>query len=381
MERLVERLKERAEEAGLDGFGVTGADPFDVAARTLTERKAAGLSGRLGFTYRDPQTSSNVRRSFPWANSLVVAAKSYVPEAGSPGPPDGSTGRVARFASEDHYVPLRAGLQAVAGVLVDAGFQAEVLSDDSRLIDRAAAVRAGVGWWGKSTMVISPKHGPWLLLGSVVTDALLPPTDPMRRDCGKCIACIPACPTGALIEPGVLDATRCIAYWAQTPGVIPRELRRPWGDRIYGCDDCLDACPPGHAVLGTTELGGRLDLGEVLTADDEVLLEMAGHWFIPKRDPDYIRRNALIAVGNSRGAAHLLMLERYLHHRRATLRSHAAWALGEMGEIAKSPLLERMVIEHDPVVLEEIEAALAMQRLHSDKRETKATDQRPTANG
>lgn len=358
MERLLEQLTDCAEQAGLDGFGVAAADPFEAAGQTLRARKETGLAGKLGFTYRDPDTSSNIRRSFPWARSLIVGTSAYVPAAGSPGPAQPATGRVARFALEDHYVPLRAGLQSVAALLTDGGYRAEVLVDDSRLIDRAAAVRAGVGWWGKSTMVISPKHGPWLLIGSVATDADLDPTEPMVRDCGKCDACLPACPTGALIEPGVLDATRCIAYWAQTPGVIPPEIRTAWNDRIYGCDDCLDACPPGHAVLESAAPTGRLSLVEMLTANDDELLEGAGHWFIPRRDPDYLRRNAIVALGNTGKPEHAPLLESFLNHRRATLRAHAAWALGELGEPGRSSLIARRNVEHDPGVLEEIELAL-----------------------
>ena len=142
------------------------------------------------------------RRS-PGRESLVVAAHAYLPASGNPGPASPGTGRVARFATADHYRPLRAGLGALAGVLQAAGHRAEVLCDDSRLVDRAAAVRAGVGWWGKSTMVLAPGHGPWLLLGSVVTDASLPAGRPhgprLRR---RATACLPACPTGALVAPG-----------------------------------------------------------------------------------------------------------------------------------------------------------------------------------
>jgi epoxyqueuosine reductase len=359
--QLEAQLRSIAQESELDGFGVAAADPFEAAERTLRERKSAGLSGKLAFTYRDPDTSSNVRRSFPWANSLVVSAKSYLPDAGSPGPAERASGRVARFATRDHYSPLRHGLETMAGHLQSQGHQAAVLADDSRLVDRAAAVRAGIGWWGKSTMLISPKHGPWLLLGSVVTDAALTPSEPMKRDCGKCDACLPACPTGALISPGVLDATRCIAYWTQTPGVVPRSLRIPWGDRIYGCDDCLDACPPGHSALESSKAAaGRVDLSALLTADDTTLLDGAEHWFIPRRDPDYIRRNALIALGNTGGLEHLGLLEGYLHHRRATLRTHAAWALGRIGGSAADILETRREIEHDPAVLEEIDLALAV---------------------
>ncbi len=345
--------------AGLDLVGFADVEPFSGVRRTMQERKAAGLSGRLRFTYRDPDLATDVRASFPAARSLVVGAVSYVPESGSPGEPDGRTGRVARFATEDQYVPLRRGLEVVAGVLESDGYLATVLVDDSRLVDRAAAVRAGVGWWGKSTMVISPKFGPWLLLGSIATDAVLEPTAPMRRDCGTCDACIPACPTGALTAPGVLDATRCLAYWAQTPGNIPLELREPWGDRIYGCDDCLEACPPGHASLRAAPRGGRLDLSELLGMDDATLLDRAGHWFVPRRDPDYLRRNAIIAAGNTGRDHYLEILEEYLHHRRAMLRAHAAWALGCLGEAGRAALERRQPLEHDPAVLAEMERARA----------------------
>ncbi len=321
----------------------------------MHERKAAGLSGRLGFTYRDSDLATDVRASHPWSRSLIVGAVSYMPEAGSPGEPDGRTGRVARFATEDHYRPLRRGLEAVADLLESDGYSASVLVDDSRLVDRAAAVRAGIGWWGKSTMVISPKFGPWLLLGAIATDAVLEPTAPMRRDCGTCDACIPACPTGALTAPGVLDATRCLAYWAQTPGIIPLELREPWGDRIYGCDDCLDSCPPGRSRLRTARHGGRIDLHDLLGADDETLLDGAEHWFIPRRDPDYLRRNAIIAAGNTGRDCFRVVLEKYLHHRRAMLRVHAAWALGRLGAPGRPALERRRDIEHDPTVLQEIE--------------------------
>ena len=359
MTQLEAQLRTIAHTTELDGFGVASAEPFEAAERTLRERKSGGLSGKLAFTYRDPDTSSNVRRSFPWATSLVVAAKSYLPEAGSPGSTEQASGRVARFATRDHYEPLRHGLETMAAHLQSQGHQTAVLADDSRLIDRAAAVRAGIGWWGKSTMVISPKYGPWLLLGSVVTDAVLAPSEPMRRDCGKCVACLPACPTGALITPGVLDATLCLAYWTRTPGVIPRELRVPWGDRIYGCDDCLEACPPGHSALESGKSrAGSLDLVELLSADDETLLEGSEHWFIPRRDPDYIRRNALIALGNTGGPEHVALIEKYLHHRRATLRAHAAWALGRIGTSGVDALEARRELEHDPQVLDEIESAL-----------------------
>jgi epoxyqueuosine reductase len=239
---------------------------------------------------------------------------------------------VARAAVEDAYAPLRRGLALVAGVLEESGWRAEVLCDDGRLVDRAAAVRAGLGWWGKNTMVLAPGFGPWVLFGSVLTDAGLEPDSPMSRDCGSCQACLPACPTGALVAPGILDARLCLAAWAQAPGLVPEAIRVAMGDRIYGCDDCSEACPPGRRLLERSrDVRGRVDLGEVLTIADAALLDRFGHWFIPGRRPDLIRRNALIAAGNSGDPSLVRSVAAYAAHPDPVLQAHARWALSRLG--------------------------------------------------
>ncbi len=325
------QLRRAATEAGLAGLGVTDTAPFPDVRATIHERRELGYAGRLKFTYRDPETATDIRRTYPWARALIVGSYPYLPEAGSPARGAGR-GRIARFAVGDPYRRLRAALDSVAGLVRETGHRAEVVADDNRLVDRAAAVRAGIGWWGKNTMVLDPKHGPWLLLGSVVTDAALQPTAPMRRDCGTCSACLPACPTGALVAPGVLDSRRCLAHWAQAPGDIPLEFRAAMGDRIYGCDDCLEACPPGRHLLGSaTRAAGEVDLHELLALPDRALLERFGHMYLPKRDPIYLRRNALVALGNTGTDADVAALAGFLAHPSAMLRRHAAWALGRIG--------------------------------------------------
>ncbi|MBN2112685.1 MAG: tRNA epoxyqueuosine(34) reductase QueG [Acidimicrobiia bacterium] len=354
-------LHSAAAEAGLAAVGFASAAGFPEVRRAAEERVAAGFHGGMRFTFSAPERSTDPRSSFPWAQTLLVGAWSYVPEAGSPGPAAPGTGRVARFATRDHYRPLRAALDGLAGVLGEAGHRAEVLCDDSRLVDRAAAVRAGVGWWGKSTMVLAPGHGPWLLLGSVVTDAFIPLDRPMVRHCGPCVACLPACPTGALVAPGVLDARRCLAALAQAPGAIPREFRRAMGDRFYGCDDCLEACPPGRRALAAAGKrgDGRVDLIEVLKAGDAALLERFGHFYLPGREARYLRRNALVALGNSGGGGAVPIVIRYLADPDPVLRAHAAWALGELGGTAgRDALAAAASREADPGVLEEVYSAL-----------------------
>jgi epoxyqueuosine reductase len=247
---------------------------------------------------------------------------------------------------------------------VGAGHRAAVLCDDSRLVDRPAAVRAGVGWWGKSTMVLAPGHGPWLLLGSVVTDAVLPADPPMGRDCGTCTACLPACPTGALVAPGVLDARRCLAALAQSPGTIPQEWRVAMGDRLYGCDACLEACPPGQRWLKVAGASGegRVDLLEVLASSDPVLLERFGHFYLPGRQARYLRRNALVALGNSGGVGAVAAAADSLAGPDPLLRAHAAWALGRLGgPEAGAALRAAEGREPEATVREEIAAALGGQ--------------------
>jgi epoxyqueuosine reductase len=356
---LTERLQLAAENAGATGYGVCDVAPFTQVAEDIEQRVAAGMHAGMRFTFGEPATATDIRASFPWAHRLVVVAWSYLPGAGDPGPPQPRTGRVARFAVEDHYRGLRRVLAELAATLHAAGHRAEPIADDNRLVDRGAAVRAGIGWWGKNTMVLAPGAGPWLLLGSVVTDADLPASAPMVRDCGTCDACLPACPTGALVAPGILDARRCLAYWLQGPGLIPYELRRAMGDRVYGCDDCLEACPPGGRLLaGSTARRGRVDLFELLRADDATLLERFGHWYIPRRQARYLRRNALVALGNSGGLDAAAVAAGFLSHPDWLLRAHAAWAVGELGgKMAAGVLAAAAAAETHPEVSDEIELA------------------------
>ena len=162
---LTTRLVALGGEAGLDRVGICAADPFSDTRLVIRSRKSRGMSARLGFTFTNPVLSTDIRCSFPWAERLVVGIRAYLPAAGGPGEGRPGRGRVARFAVGDAYQPLRSGLELLATELESAGFRAEVLVDDSRLVDRAAAVRAGVGWWGKSTMVLAPGVGPWFLMG------------------------------------------------------------------------------------------------------------------------------------------------------------------------------------------------------------------------
>lgn len=349
-------LESVATGLGAVAFGVTSASPFHEARQTLLEHRASGMSGPLHFTYDDPDVATDVTESLPWARRIVVFAHGYLSHSHQPA----ATGPViARFATRDQYTGVRRIAQGVSDELTAGGARAETLIDDNRLVDRAAAARAGVGWLGRSTMLLTPGHGPWMLLGSVVTDADLEETAPMRRGCGTCVECMPACPTGA-ITPDGLDARLCISTWLQAPGPLPHWIRPLVERRIYGCDDCLTSCPPGHPAMERVEIGPRrTSFTELLGLEDAELLERFSWFYIPHRDARFLRRNLLVAAGNSEEAEAVAPILDHFTHRSSLVRGHAYWALARsLGEDAWIPLRRRHAFESVPDAMAEMEHAL-----------------------
>lgn len=349
---------------GAVAFGVTSADPFPDALSTMHRHLASGMSGPLHFTYQDPAQATDVTASFPWARSIVVFAHGYLADSRAPS----ATGpTIGRFATRNHYAPVRRIAAGVREKLAAAGARAEVLIDDNRLVDRAAAARAGVGWLGRSTMLLTPGHGPWLLLGSVVTDARLETTGPMRRTCGTCVDCIPACPTGA-ITPDGLDARLCISTWLQAPGSIPHWIRPLIERRIYGCDDCLTSCPPGHPLMERVDVTtDELSFAELLDMSDEGLIECFEWFYIPHREARFLRRNLLVAAGNSEEAEAVAPILDHFTHRSSLVRGHAYWALARsLGEGAWTPLRRRHAFETARDAIDELERAMLMVREPGD---------------
>jgi epoxyqueuosine reductase len=391
MAGLAARLQECGLRAGLAAVGIAPAVPMHATRQVIEERKAAGLSGGMQFTYRNPARSTDPARALPGAAALVVGAWYYgraqdgVASAKASSPLEGRlAGRVARYAWQDHYASLRTALAEVAAVLQGAGWRAQVVADDNALVDRAAAESAGLGWFGKNSNILLPGRGSWFVLGSVVTDAPLPPDRPVPEGCGPCRRCLRACPTDALVAPGVLDARRCLAWLLQSPGVFPWEHREALGDRIYGCDDCQEVCPVNRLAprtrrastmdattvdattvdattvdattvdattvdattvdaLGVPDGRGRppeanaqpeVDVLKMLEATDMELISRYGRWYIAQRDPRYLRRNALLVLGNSghgRSPAVERALRVYLAHSDEMLRAHAVWAAARLG--------------------------------------------------
>jgi epoxyqueuosine reductase len=328
--------------AGLDAVGVCTAAPFVEARRAIEHRKATGLSAGMQFTFRDPERSTEPTRALRRAAALVVGAYAYRRAEPPRGQGQDPAARVAAYAWADHYGALRHSLGAVAQHVRGHGWRARVVVDDNALVDRAAAVRAGIGWAGKSTNVLLPGHGSWYVLGAVVTDAPLVTEDPVAvaDGCGSCRRCLDGCPTGAIVAPGVVDARRCLSWLLQAPGMFPAEHRVALGDRLYGCDDCQEVCPPNRredrAGRPPAEPGASawVEVLEVLAATDDEILERHGRWYIWQREPRWVRRNALVVLGN-RGRGDDPAVERALAAALVDpdpiLRAHAVWAAARLG--------------------------------------------------
>ena len=362
---LAVELERVGRAAGLDAFGIAPPGPLERARTALEERKADGLHAGMAFTYRNPERSTTPSRTLPGVRAIIVGAHRHASEV--PAAPDagGPAGRVARYAWRDHYAELRRALGEVAVALRTAGHRAVVLADDNAIVDREVAHRAGLGWFGKNANLLLPGRGSWFVLGSVLTTAPLPPAEqPVADGCGACRRCLDGCPTGAIVAPGVVDARRCLAWLVQKPGSFPRPYRESLHDRIYGCDDCQEVCPP-NVRAGRHEPGagaGAADdadqtwvpLLDLLSVDDATLLARHGRWYIANREPRWLRRNALLALGNVAEPTDRMVagtLERYLAHEDPMLRAHAVWAVRRLGRV---DLLTTVAGETDPDVLDEL---------------------------
>jgi len=326
---------------GIEHLGVAPASVLERARSALHERKAAGLHAGMEFTYRNPQRSTDPQRAVAGARSIIVGARPYR-TVDEPSRPPGPQARVARYAWVDHYAPLRAGLREIARRLRRSDHRAVAFADDNSIVDREVAHLAGLGWFGKNANILIPGAGSFFVLGCVVTTAELTPGTPVADGCGACRRCIDGCPTGAIVAPGVVDANRCLAWLVQQPGTFPVEYREALGDRLYGCDDCQEVCPP------TVRQGERhrlrlaaderpqawVDVVELLEASDELLLERHGRWYLAGRDPTWWRRNALIVLGNIGDVGDPRVraaLDSYRSHPDPLLREHADWAATRLG--------------------------------------------------
>jgi epoxyqueuosine reductase len=320
------RLQELAQELGLDVVGATPAVPYEETERHIRDRRARGLFADMKFTMAQPERSCHPETLLPGARTVVSAALCYY----APEPPRrAGEGRLPRYTRRDGYADLRAKLTAL-GEALGGGYR--VLVDANQHVDREAAARSGVGFYGKNTMLITRRHGSWVVLGTLVTDVELESTPPLGTDCGECRLCIDACPTGALDDPGTLDATKCLSYWSQAPGAVPETYRAAMREQVYGCDICQDVCPWNRGVekrrAGEEPGEAHVSLVEWLTLPPDELRARYERLYVPRNDGRWLQRNALVAAGNSGVGPELRQaVAAHAAGDEPVLREHAEWAL------------------------------------------------------
>jgi epoxyqueuosine reductase len=299
-----EELQRLAHELGIDVIGAAAAAPYAETERHIRERRARGLFADMRFTMARPEVSCHPELLVPGARAVVSAALCYYEPGPEPGPGEG---RLPRYTWRDAYAELREKLDRLGERL---GGTYRVLVDENQHVDREAAARAGVGFYGKNTMIITRRHGSWVVLGTLVTDAEVESTPRLELDCGECRLCIDACPTGALDEPGVVDSNRCLSYWTQSRREIPSEYQEALGDQVYGCDICQDVCPWNRGIekrRAAHPLSEGAEpvvlLREWLEADPDQLSRRYDRLYVPRNDGRFLQRNARIALANASGNA------------------------------------------------------------------------------
>jgi epoxyqueuosine reductase len=363
---LTERLKAEAARLGFVACGVTCAVDEPLPGARLMEWLGEGAHGSMGWMEARADWRRSPKSLWPDVKSVVALGMSYAPPenpmrlAAAP-----ETARISVYAQgQDYHDVVKKALKALARWLVaEGGGALKVFVDTAPVMEKPLAMAAGLGWQGKHTNLVSREHGSWLLLGCVMTELELEPDTPSRDTCGSCDACQVACPTGAFPAPYRIDARRCISYLTiEHDGPIPRDLREGIGNHVYGCDDCLSACPwnkfavaanANMAFAARAELAAA-QVGDLLALDDASFRQVFSGSPIKRIGRDRMVRNAAIVAGNSGRPALADRLEPLLDDPSPMVRGAAVWALGRLGRLDPA----RAAGEVDPAVREEWTEAL-----------------------
>jgi len=384
-------IKEYAYSLGFDTARITSAEALPEAERVIKERIAQGLmDGLPWFTAERAEVSCHPDALLPGAQSIITLAMCYLSE--QPGETFDSVprGRISRYGwGDDYHEVIKARLEQFTAWLreyarkeISNDVETRLFVDTGRMVDRAVAQRAGLGWYGKNTNILTKGWGSWVFLAEIVTNLPLQTDTPLKTSCGNCEICLHACPTQALPAPYVLDNTRCISFLTiELRGSIPLELRPLMGNLIFGCDICQEVCPvnivaerrlglrntpktvsrePHKAFRPRAPVGSSPELIPLLSLTEEQFRERFRHSPIRRTKRRGLLRNVCVALGNIGDQQAVPALLGALRDHEPLVRGHAAWALGRIGgEEAKQALQLALSAEEDQEVQQEIRCALA----------------------
>ncbi|GCE11316.1 tRNA epoxyqueuosine(34) reductase QueG [Tengunoibacter tsumagoiensis] len=402
-------IKDYAYSLGFDLVRVTTALPFREANQAIKDRVSRGyFAGLPWFSAERADVSCDPTALLPEAQSIIALGMCYLTEQPDEGGP--LQGRISRYAwGEDYHDLIKPKLQQFTtwineavqerpGELPGERLETRLFVDTGRMVDRAVAQRAGLGWYGKNTNILTKGWGSWVFLAEIVTNLPLIPDEPLKSNCGNCEICLHACPTGALPHPYELDSTRCISFLTiELKGSIPIELRPLMGNLIFGCDICQEVCPVNQvaerrlglrdeqgapliglttikrrstdkpAFQGRTEFQTRPPIGTtpelipLLALTEEEFRLRFRHSPIKRTKRRGFLRNVCVALGNSGDRSAVPALRLALQDEEPLIRGHAAWALGRLGgDEALQALQAAMAQEADQEVRQEVRYALSL---------------------
>ena len=371
-------VKECALELGFDLVRVTSAQEFAWDRDVTLERLKKGLmDGLPWFNEARVRRGADPQSLLPGARSIICLGLNYHQPSGPE--PSAPAGKVALYAwGKDYHRVMKSRMRQYVEELsgrLGVDISARWYVDDGPMLDRAAAQRSGLGWFGKNTNILTSSHGSWVFLGQVITDLELESDEPSRKTCGSCVRCIDACPTGAIIAPYVIDNSRCISHLTiENRGPIPRELRPQMLDWVFGCDICQDVCPVNRKALPSKEPAfgarepafseqarGSLELVELLEMSEEDFRDRFRGSPILRAKRTGLQRNACVALGNLRDPATVPPLRKGPSPERSSGPRPRRLGFGphRHGGGQKCPGIPPRRLESEAEVLEEISAAIA----------------------
>jgi epoxyqueuosine reductase len=362
---------EYSKKIGIDKIGFTSANMFEELKQRLITQQELGYQS--GFEEPDIEKRVTPVKLLPQASSIISIALAY-PSKMKNAPKSTREDRRGIFCraswGQDYHTVLRDRLSKLEAFLKEKvpDIQVKSMVDTGELSDRAVAERAGIGWSGKNCSIITPEFGSYVYLGEIITNFPFPPDTPMEDQCGSCTKCLDICPTGALVQGGQLDSSKCIAFLTQTKGFLPDEYRTKIGNRIYGCDTCQTICPVNkgkdfhfHAEMEPDPEIAKPKLKPLLTISNREFKEkfgpISGSW----RGKKPLQRNAILALAHFKDTTAIPDLIELMHHdSRPVIRGTAAWAIGKIGGIEVAEDLHKAYEqEQDEEVKEEINKGLA----------------------
>jgi epoxyqueuosine reductase len=387
---LKAELKNLAQTLGFAELRFTKPDAIGAAGERLYAFLGQARHGDMDWMMRGAEKRADPRALWQEVRTILMAGMSYAPSRDPlAGLAESSCGAISCYAQGKDYHDILKGklVQLAHHLQAKSGAEARVFVDTAPLMEKPLAAAAGLGWQGKHTNLVSRRHGSWLFLGAILTTAEIAPDAPETDHCGSCRRCLDVCPTDAFPAPYQLDARRCIAYLTiEHKGHIPEPLRRPIGNRVFGCDDCLAVCPWNKFAAAAREqrFAARAEtdnprLAELLSLNDAAFRQRFAGTPIKRAGRDRFVRNVLIAAGNSGDAALLPEVVRLLTDASPLVRAMAVWAAAQIapGQL-RDMRAELASLETDPGVIAEWEAVAdegALAKAHPSRGQRHGTPQ------